>query len=87
MAAARKILQNGIASPDEVRERLNAEIIAGWGVPPTMLQEHTHKPGDPVPAVQCPSCGARFIGTPDYLREAYRIHRQAGCRPRPSGAS
>jgi hypothetical protein len=87
VAAARKILQNGIASPGETRERLNAEIIASWGVPPMMLQEHTHKPGDPVPAVQCPSCGARFIGTPDYLREAYRIHRQAGCRPRSSGAS
>jgi hypothetical protein len=74
------LIQRGMASVDEVRERLNREIIASWGVPPAILQEHTHKAGDPVPIERCPKCDARFAGPPDYLRMAFEMHRQAGCR-------
>lgn len=72
--------QNGAISPAEARERLNREIVASWGVPPMMLEEHTHKAGDPAPTEQCPKCGARFCGTPDYLRSAFRMHQRTGCR-------
>ena len=74
------LMQRGMASVDEVRERLNQEIIASWGVPPMVLQEHTRKVGDPVPFERCPKCGAQFAGSPEYLREAYKMHRQVGCR-------
>ena len=73
-------VQSGMASVNEVRERLNREIIASWGVPPAALEEHTHKVGDPVPGERCPKCGARFYGTPDYLRQAFKMHLQVGCR-------
>jgi hypothetical protein len=80
IASAQEMIRNGLASVDEVREQLDQEIISSWGVPPMMLEEHTHKAGDPAPAEQCPKCGARFYGTPDYLRQAFKMHRQRGCR-------
>ena len=70
----------GLITADEARLRLNAEIFALWGVPPALLEDHTHKVGDPIPIERCPWCGAQFAGTPDYLRGAYRMHRQRGCR-------
>ena len=72
-------LANGLISLNEAREHLDREIVASWGVPPLMLQEHTHKVGDPVPAERCPKCGAQFAGPPAYLRQAYEMHRQVGC--------
>lgn len=73
------LIANGMASIDEVRARLDREIAASFTVPPGVLEEHTHKVGDPLPTVRC-ACGAQFIGTPDYLRTAMETHRQAGCR-------
>ncbi len=73
------LIANGIASADEVRERLDRQIAASFTVPPGVLEEHTHKAGDPLPSVRC-GCGAVFAGTPGYLREAMEMHQQAGCR-------
>lgn len=73
-------LANGLISLDEARERLNREIVASWGVTPAILEKHTHKAGDPLPIERCPQCGAQFCGTPDYLRSAYKLHLQLGCR-------
>jgi len=72
--------QHGMISLDEARERLNREIVASWGVPPLLLEEHPRKVSDPLPIERCPKCGAQFAGTPDYLRSAYEIHQQTGCR-------
>ena len=69
-----------MTSVNEARERLNQEIIASWGVPPAILGQHTHKAGDPLPIERCPECGAQFCGTPEYLRSAYKLHLQRGCR-------
>lgn len=86
IASAQEMVRNGLASVDEVRERLNREIISSWGVAPMMLEEHTHKAGDPVPGERCPQCGARFCGPPDYLRQAFKMHRQLGCHPQSSSS-
>jgi hypothetical protein len=80
LARAQEMMTLGMASVDEARERLNREIVASWGVPPAILKEHTHKVGDPLPVERCPKCGAQFVGTPDYLRSAYKVHLQLGCR-------
>jgi len=78
--AVTKAVASGSMTVNEARERLNREISACWGVPPALLQERTHKAGDPLPIERCPKCGAQFAGTPEYLREAFTIHRQVGCR-------
>jgi len=78
--ACQFLVANGLITANEARERINREIVANWGVPPAALQEHTHKVGEPVPTERCPKCGAQFAGPPDYLREAFAIHRQVGCR-------
>lgn len=80
LAHAQEMVKNGAISLNEARERLNRQITASWGVPPAMLEQHTHKAGDPIPVEECPKCGARFCGPPDYLRSAYKTHQQTGCR-------
>ena len=86
LAAAQEMARNGMATVDEVRQRLERQIIASFSVPPGVLEEHTHKVGDPLPAVRC-ACGAQFIGTPDYLRTAMEMHRRVGCRAQSSSSA
>lgn len=77
-------VQKGLMTVDEARLRLNAEMFASagifpsWEVSPGALEEHTHKASDPLPSVRC-SCGAQFIGPPEYLTSAMEMHRQIGC--------
>lgn len=86
LARAQDMVRNGLISAGEFRERLNQQIAWSWGVPPAILEDHTHKAGDPIPIERCPECGAQFCGPPDYLRSAYRMHLQTGCRQSSSPA-
>ena len=72
-------VKNGLISVGEARERLDREIVATFAVSPMALEEHAHKASDPLPTVRC-TCGAQFIGTPEYLKSAMETHRRVGCR-------